>query len=89
MLLFGISSLALGLVPPLPSVDRTWPSSLNTHIVRGIRGAVAEAHELGGLKGGSIAAGRIARLCAQELLFFPHLAVRGRRALEEARWRRR
>ena len=71
MLLFGISSLALGLVPPLPSVDRTWPSSLNAHIVRGIRGAVAEAHELGGLKGGSIAAGRIARLCAQELLFFP------------------
>jgi acetyl esterase/lipase len=82
-MLLSLASTALallGMSPPrtgsavrsiADGVDRKWPASLTSHVVRGIRGAVAESADVGGVKGKRIAVGRIASLVAQDLLFFP------------------
>ena len=60
-------------VPPraLDGEEQAWPRDLTRHVIRGIGLAVREAQGSGGARAGVIAAARIAKLVANELVFFP------------------
>ena len=66
--------------------DEQWPSDLTSHVVRGIRLAVAEARATGGLRASVTASARIAKLVVNELFLFPATMVPF--AVRTARYRR-
>jgi acetyl esterase/lipase len=51
--------------------DTPWPTDLTSHVVSGIKLAVAEARETGGVVGAMRASARIANLVLNELFVFP------------------